>query len=244
MQVIKPVIGWLLIMGTIFYSGCKKNDSDPTNTGGEQPGKIRGFGDVPGEPEGPQFQLPKHVSLVGPIKGVDGLDDPTGNECLIDGQGESVMVTMTLEHDSTVGKPIEVEFPAGLVIVSAAESFQHGLLVERVTVTLPPKYPGPGGPGDKNPQCEVRLMLSCLNESKAPSENTETYKFGPVTSSSLVKDLIKRLSTKKIRYKEYMPDEEAWEEAEDVVQHALWSITDGKGLTKRDLEAIASLPNK
>lgn len=31
---------------------------------------------------------------------------------------------------------------------------------------------------------------------------------------------------------------------EDFIQEALWNITDGEGLTKKDLEFIAGIPNK
>jgi len=238
MQTIKTLLVFSLIIGIlVFQPGCKK-DKSPDDDIKEQPGHIPGMGNNKNAPEGALFQLPKGVSLVGAIKGYD-LYPTTQDACVMDGTGRHVMVKMTLQNDS-IGAPRTVEFPPGLVIVSTSEGFQSGLLVEKVVVELPPRQPGPGAP----PKCIVRLMLSCVNQSLNPSEDFATYKLGPVTSSPLIKDLIKKLSGKKLRYSQYA-DKDQWEDVEEIVQKAVYALTEhGEGIDDRLMEKINKLPNK
>lgn len=230
-------LGLSLAMIIATQPGCKKDDA-PAGEVNEKPGKIPGMGDQPGELQGEQFQLPRGVSLVGEIIGAEYGPDAPG-VCVFDGVGKDVMVKVELQRDS-IGGPMTVEFPPGLIITSAAEGFQHGLLVEKVLVTLPPRVPGPGAP----PKCTVTLLMACLNLSRNPSEATASYKFGPVTSSPLIKDLIKRLSGKKILFSQYPPNDPEWSLNTEAVQDAVWSLTEYQGLTSDDLRRIAELPNK
>jgi hypothetical protein len=225
----------LIALAILMQSGCSKNDA-AADTHNEKPGHIPGMGSQAGVPEGTPFKLPAGVSLVGEITGQD--DGPSAADCVYDGQGKYVKVKMTLQHDS-IGGPVTVEFPPGLVITSTSELFQGGLLIEKVVVTLPPKQPGAG-----SPQCRVTLLLSCLNHSKNPSESFVVYKFGPITSSPLIRDLISKLARKKIKFSEFPPHDDEWSLNEEYIQDALWSLTDGEGLTKDDLEHISDLPNK
>jgi hypothetical protein len=229
------LVVWTLV--AMLFFACKK-DKDNNQGGDEKPGHIPGMGDDTRAPEGALFKLPAGVSLVGEIKGRDGVSAPVPDACVNDGVGEAVIVSMTLQNDST-GAPQTVEFPPGLVIVTASEFFQGGLLVERVVVTIPPKPLGPG-----TSRCKVILRLLCLNKSKNPSEEFVAYNWGPVTNSPLLKDLIKRLSGKKMLMSQY-PNDPDWDDnVVDVVQHALWSLTDGNGLTDDDMKDINDLPNK
>lgn len=234
MRSIKAFILFVLIASTILMqSGCNKNDDAASIN--EKPGHIPGMGNAGGKPEGEQFKLPAGVSLVGEITGQE--DGPYATDCVFDGQGKFVLVKMVLKNDST--GPVTIEFPAGLVITSVSELFQNGLLVEKLVVTLPPKQQGAG-----SPQCNITLMLSCLNAGKNPSESFAVYNFGPVTSSPLLKDFINRLAGKKIRFSQFPSGDTDWAVNEEYIQDALWSLTNGEGLTKEDLEHIRNLPNK
>lgn len=226
----------LLLFSLItIHPGCSKNDK-PEEKINEQPGHIPGLGNENGDPTGELFKLPKGVSLVGQIKGAEYYRSTPGG-CAFDGNGGEVVVKITLQRDS-IGGPLTVEFPPGLIIVSASEGFQSGLLVESVLVTLPPRSPGSGAP-----QCTATLLLSCLNLFKKPSEDFAFYKFGPVTNSPLIKDLFKRLARKKIMYSEYT-NKEDWKEAAETVQDAIWGLTDDDGLSDNMLRYISELPNK
>ena len=236
MRTIKSLC-WLIMLAVVLgmQPGCKK-DKAQEEENNEKPGHIPGMGNEPGVPAGEQFKLPKGVSLAGELTGVEYWDS-SPNGCGYDGSGTEVLVRMTLQRDS-IGGPLTVEFPPGLIITSASEYFQGGLLVERVLVPLPPRQPGAGPP-----RCTVTLLLNCLNQSLNPSEDGNSYKFGPVTSSPLIKDLLKKLAGKKTLLSQY-PSRTAWEKTTKVVQDALWSLTEYKGLTSEDLRYIAELPDK
>jgi hypothetical protein len=229
------LVVWTLV--AMLFFACKK-DKDNNQGGDEKPGHIPGMGNDTRAPEGEPFVLPRRISLVGKIKGRDGISAPVGNLCKEDGVGKDVIISMTLQNDST-GAPLTVEFPPGLVITTASESFQKGLLVERVVVTVPPKPPGAG-----TSQCNVVLRMLCLNEDKNPSEEFVEYTWGPVTSSPLLKNFISRLSSKKILYSQYPNDPDWDDKVVKVVKRALWSITEDDGLTQDDIAKINALPNK
>jgi hypothetical protein len=230
------LLGVLLLSAVVSYSSCKKEDQGSSPNFDEKPGQIPGMGSDTRAPEGTLFTLPPGVSLVGSITGQD--DGPTDADCLYDGQGTNVKVKMVLQNDS-IGAPATIEFPPGLVITSAAEGFQNGLLIERLVVTLPPRQPGA-----ESPKCKVTLMLSCLNAKEKPSTDSVEYHFGPVTSSPLIKDFISKLSRKEILYSKFPESDPDWNLNQEFIQDALWNLTDGKGLTSTDLQHIQDLPNK
>jgi hypothetical protein len=228
----------LSVVAVCNYS-CNKSgdDKDSTAPGDEKPGQIPGMGNAGGVPQGEPFKLPAGISLKGDIVGNE--DGVSGQDCVFDGQGFNVVVKIKLHRD-TGSAPIEVVFPAGLVITTASEGFQHGLLIEKVVVTIPPVQPGSGGS-----DCQVTLMMLCLNAARKPSDASAIYKFATVTNSEQIKDFIKKLSGKKISFSAYpLGNNDDYFLNEEFIQDALWSITDGEGLTKKDLEFIQSLPNK
>lgn len=223
-----------LLISICFIAACKKEDA---KFEGEKAGQIPGLGNMSGNPEGTQFLLPSGVRLKGDVVGQE--DGPSSRDCIFDGQGFFVTVKITLQRDSSSTSPVDVVFPPGLIITSASEGFQHGLLVERVVVTIPPVQPGPGGN-----ECQVSLLLFCLNSGKSPSDATAKYKLGPISSSPLIKDFIKKLSGKKINYRDFETTDPTWFENQERLQEALWSITNGDGLTEQDKENIAALPDR
>lgn len=230
------VIGLVCLTLISFVpAGCQKSKSDADKTA-EQPGKIPGMGNEPGNLTGQAFQLPKGISLKGVIVGDE---DPGGNACKVDGSGENVMVQLTLQRDSTGSGPIIVKFPRGLTIVSQGEGYQNGILVEEISVPVPPMPPGSGGVS-----CKVNLLLQCLNKDKLVSDATASYKFGPITDSKPIKDFLSKLAGKKVTYSDYNQDGNLWRDCNAGIQDALWNITDGRGLTQEDLDFIRSLPSK
>lgn len=191
-----------------------------------------GLGDDPGEPEGSPFTLPPGVTVSGTVFGANDVTSDCGNGA--PGNGSGVYVQVCVPVRNSTGGPVEVVFPPGLIVVSAAEGFQNGLLVERVVVTVPATPPGPGGPpdGGTDPDAHVvPLFTYCLNESQNPNDTGTPYKLGPVTSDAALKDLLRLLEGKRIDT----------EDDVDVVQDAIYSITEGKGLTLDDRNAIDKL---
>jgi hypothetical protein len=230
----KRILLNVLMLAAIIVSCSKNKDDKPSETAGH----IPGMGETPGHPQGTEFSFPAGIHQIGDIVGNE--DDPGNADCVYDGQGRYVTVKIELKKDSGINMPTEVVFPPGLVIVSTEESFQHGILVDSVVVPIPPTPPGPGG----SKRCQVTLMMLCVNEHRAPSSRFIKYQLGPVTNSPLIKDLVQRVANKKINYSNYAGDDHAYEQTMDVVQHALWHITDGEGLTEDDIADLTALPNR
>ena len=226
----------LLLLAARGAAACGENA--PAARPGERPDAgvnvVRpGLGDDPGEPLGTPLVLPPGVTLAGPVRGADDLTSECESGTPPHGSGVYVQVCVPLQNSA--GAPVEVVFPPGLVIVSAAEGFQNGLLVERVVVTVPPTPPGPGGPpadgGVASGAHVVTLHTYCLNASRNPNELGTPYRLGSVTSDEALRELLGLLAGRSVDS----------EDDVDVVQDAIYSITEGRGLTERDRADLARL---
>ncbi|MFP2960526.1 hypothetical protein ACLEPN_22565 [Myxococcus sp. 1LA] len=198
-----------------------------------------GLGEDDGEPEGTPFTLPAGISFAGTLIGADEVTGECENASVeSQGTGNYVRVCVPLRNDT--GGPVEVEFPPGLIVVATSEGrAQNGLLIERTIITVPPTPRGPGGRDDAGTPDGgvdegafiVPIYMYCLNEARDPSNPFITYAVGPVTSDDALQELLRLLNGKVI------------DSAEDIsaVQDAIYSITEGRGLTTPDRDAIADL---
>ncbi|SEN72570.1 hypothetical protein SAMN05216436_120104 [bacterium A37T11] len=216
----------------------------------EQPGKIKGMGDIPGLPEGELLKLPSWLKIDGQITGCD--EGGQGDECQYDGTGgEWVSVKFKLKstypRDTTYTLPEGTTLvngnyiPNGLIIISQGDEWQHGYMVERFPITI---VANPGGTGGS---CTIKLLLYCLNKDKKGSDSNTTYVFGPVITSPLMKELMVLLKPKKIKFSDFdntEPTNFSYGDVTREIQEIIYHITNGKGLTQEDRNYIKSIPNK
>lgn len=199
-----------------------------------------GLGEDQSLPVGLPVQFPEGVELSGPIVGVD-----EGEACGEGprGSGYNVIACMTLCNRS--GRPQTVRLPRGMTLVSkSASRYQNGMLIEDIAVVVPPSTCGGGGiPLDKDrdaldregvpppgPGTRIRLALYCLNESMSPSEGGLPYALGPVTGDEALQELLELIAGRELD-----------EDAAEVVQTAIYSITENRGLSPADRSALAGL---
>lgn len=204
-----------------------------------------GLGEDPGAPEVTAFTLPEGVRLAGTIRGADevsGLCENTDAE----GHGSGVYVRICVPLENLTGGPVQIEFPAGLVVVSTSEGrAQNGLLIERTVLTLPPTVRGGAGcrrpeEGRRNRQDKaddpcahiVPLYLYCLNEERDPSNPYITYAIAGMTTDRALQETLRLLDGRKVSDIEHV----------SAVQNALYSITEGRGLTREDISLINRIP--
>jgi hypothetical protein len=210
-----------------------------------------GFGETDGKPQGLPFTLPRGLRLV---ERPNLPFDPDIKKLY--GHINTFYFDVNLVRDSTWHGE-NLVFPPGLVVVSTGEGrMQNGLLIERVILPVPPYKVN-----TSNDTLTYYLGVACINEKKAfPWENNTDediknypigkgmYKPEVITTNPTVLQFLSLLEgQEQLRLKaHHNPWEQfdegyvrpAWLTPYDVIQEKLWKLTDGKGLTQKDLEEL------
>ncbi|MCP3064574.1 hypothetical protein LXT21_37965 [Myxococcus sp. K38C18041901] len=241
---------WMVVAVGVGVGVLACSDDDEGGGGGGGDGgpitfdagvnRVRpGFGEDPGQPVGKTFVFPPGVELAGVPYGASDATKDCGNGVAPIGTGPAVLVCVPLRN--TTGGPVQLTFEPGLVVLNTAPSrIQNGMLIDREPITVPPTGMGPGGVdagSDGGSEEEVFLLplhMYCLNEARGPSEQGGTFELGPVSSDPDIQELLRLIENKRIEN----------EDDADVVQDALYSITEYNGLTDDDRKAIAALKNR
>jgi hypothetical protein len=230
---------WLVLAALVGIAACSdspegKDGEETPDAGGISGGTQPGFGKDRRPPRGTPLSLPAGVQVVSaPLTGAD--DDGNCSGTQLEPVGSGFMVRACLEMTNTSGGPVEVVFPPGLVIVSASETYQNGLLVERVVVTVPPTPPGPGGADagtSGTVTVKVPLHMYCINLDGAPSDSAARYTLGPVTDHPQMREVFELMEGKDIA---------GDGERVESLQKALYNITERSGLTDDDRETLRNL---
>ena len=221
-----------------------------------------GLGEDEGRPRVTPFELPAGVRIAGQAVGADmdgrcpdGKDRP--------GVARNVQICVPV---CTIGNlATNITFPPGLIITTTAETFQHGVLVTREVVAVPP-VPCNAGPASlpekrkrkltaeenggeestelfeipswdpaslpKHKVHWIKLSTFCLNEGRDPSAVEGTYEIAGVTADPDLLDLARFASGRNLSD----PDDN------QVVQTAVYSITEAKGLTWQDRKDLHEIP--
>jgi len=256
----KRNIGYALI--GLLLIGCAKDGEsdlpDPLAEGSDWDIVIPsskdqpGIGNTDGLPGGTPWELPEGIAVVArPDKPFDP------NPGLLYGNLNTFYADVNFVNDRNV--TITVEIPGGLICLFKHEGrTQNGLLTSSVRVQVPPTYPDGKTPSDTT---TVYLGLGCLNYSMAfPWEenqqwDTQDYPIGKdmyepgvvTTDPNIVKllDLLKGYP--KLRLTQHYNPQEMFDEDYKVpewrviytlIQAALWEITDGPGLTRKDYREL------
>lgn len=191
-----------------------------------------GFGASEQTPRGQAFVLPAGLELAGPIVGAD--DDGNCPRPSSEPVGTGLLVRVCVPVRNKTEGGVEVVFPAGLVIVSASEGFQNGLLVERELIVIPPYTRGPGTLRDEGRVIYIPLHLYCINEPRDPSIPGAVYTLGPVTRPGGLGDIQTLIQDKAIK------DDGL---AVEVVQEALYDLIADGHVNEYSREALLNLPD-
>lgn len=176
-----------------------------------------GMGDSTAAPAGTAYLLPAGITLAGDLEGRSERCDQREPRY---GNGTTVWLCLGLTNPGA--SPVAVELPPGIIVVSRDVGDQNGILLQRTVILVPP--------GGTN---WFQLDAYCLNHWRAVPLWDARYQLGPVTDEPDVLELVRLLESKQL------PADGSLE-----VQMALWSITDGDGLTLTDLAAIGHLPER
>lgn len=198
---------------------------------------VPGFGRDERPPSGAPLQLPAGVEIAGPLRGAD--DDGNCPRPYTNTVGSGLWVRACLPLRNLTGAPVTITFPPGLTIVSASETFQNGLLVERAVVTVPPReVGGPGRLRDKEEEDDivyVPLHMYCINSAKDPSDPSASFTLGPVVAHAGMSQIYQLLEGRNIADDRY-PVEAVQEAIYDIIRDGAVSEFTEESLQKHVVE--------
>lgn len=240
----------------VLWIGCGKDGDDLEGNDWDivivSSKNSPGIGNTGGTPDGTDWTLPDGVELV------SRPEKPFNPDLgMLFGSLNTFYADMHFVNHGQA--TVTIEIPAGLIFLFKHEGrTQNGLLTATVHVTVPPT---PTTGLLQSDVTTVYLGLGCLNESMAfPwEENQEQdirdypigkdmYAPGVVTSDPNIRKLLDVLKAyPKLRLtKHYNPQEmfdedyqtPPWRVIYTLIQAALWEITDGPGLTRKDYREL------
>ena len=145
-------------------------------------------------------------------------------------------VDLLLKLRNIRSTPVTVTFPAATILISKAGNCQNGVLIKKVTVTVP-----------ANSSYNICLSFYCGNLHKSSAHRNDIYVLGVVSNAQPLLDLCERVKNKKINIEEFLrtsrSDYNIYSGQVDRLQSIVWHVTDGEGLTQYDIEYINSLLN-
>lgn len=122
-------------------------------------------------------------------------------------------------HSTGEGDASDV-LPAGLFLSSTKSKVQHMLLVQDHPITVPPTQ-----------DTTITIGTYCCNESRAVPNDTDRYTIGPITDNADLQTIVGITKHKLLDVSNV-----------NVVQNAVWSVTDGSGLTQSMIDSLNALP--
>ncbi|AFE03870.1 putative lipoprotein [Corallococcus coralloides DSM 2259] len=196
--------------------GGTKTDGGTSTTKSAGPG----LGNSKAAPEGTTFALPAGLTMDNPITSYTA-HDPIECDNIFpeDAKGSGDEVTLCLIFRNTTGAPITLTLPPGLLFVSTNDDVQNGLLVQTVTIEVPP--------GER---FFVPLFLYCANQDRSTTGPDDKYVLGPTVQYKEFQELYSLLASKKLGF-----------EDTGVIQVAVDHLANGEGLSSSDRAALQAL---
>lgn len=241
----------LAVLTSAFLIGCGGgdggSDSNPPPLVQDAPGHIQGLGTAGGKVQGQPFSFPAGITstanwdgmAVVPTSGFTASQTSTPL-LLVDGApvdrivGNGFAVTIRVPLTNTTDKPIDVRFPAGLVVISDDGSRQNGVLLSDVVVTVRP-----------HSTLIVGLTSYCGNFGIPGSDSKAKYGHLVVSSSATLNSLTSLLVNKKINSEMFSSNDRDYFPRSERLQTIVHKLTDqGLPLDAADRAWIDTLPNK
>lgn len=193
-------------------SAAPDEEIEPDQQGARPPRQARvGLGPSTARPRGRPMLFPLGVRIRGPLRG-----GATQGERVGSGRG---YVDVGF-HLSARERTLQVRLPAGLTMVSKSTQVQNGLLVQDVNVEVP-----------ADSVRQLILEMYCANQARKPADENTEFVLGPVVDDDpALRELFDLLKGRTI------PGDKA-----ELVQKAVWEITDGDGLSAESRAALSTL---
>ena len=145
-------------------------------------------------------------------------------------------VDLLLPLRNTRSTPVTITFPAATILASKAGDCQNGVLIKKVTVTIP-----------ANSIYRLCLSFYCGNAHKSAAGGYDIYILGVVSNAGPLLELCELVKNKKINLEEFSrtsyDDYATYQSQTSSLQSIVWSVTDYDGIDEDDIAYIKSLPN-
>lgn len=251
----KSVIYFLAFLLVMPFFSCEKDS-------GEEPGSIAGMGEASGDIAVTSFDLPEGLSFDGDISGVD-LNGDDGVVASVEDKnllkswnfgnlfpdygsgGQWIKLKLTISNNHDI--PRTLFFPKGLVFKVNKPEYQHGILLQWTWFVI-----------KAHSSRTIYLNLFCINKGRHGSSSDVQYTMAGIAQSSVMWNLLNRIGWRKINCEHYFNQSEdlkstgglkstedlvaQYEEISELLQDAVWSITNGDGLTAQQIQDIEALP--
>ncbi|MHA7109694.1 hypothetical protein ACRTDU_06185 [Sunxiuqinia elliptica] len=255
----------LLMALCMVFTSCSKDDDEQPEQENYAPGEIPGLGDASGELTGAPFNLPQGIELLDEIEGFDftsGYWNFTGGSASLNVQTKKAPLKNTFVQKSVRTKSHEtyhyfgsgcnlvdllipmtnnnsvattVNFPAGTILKSRTGDTQNGVLIKKVSITIPAKT-----------DYYLYLSFYCGNANRDAAGTGDVYDLGVVSNAHPIIVLCNKVKNKKINIEDFSPELSnymIYTTQAIRLQDIIWSITDGEGMSEEDISYINSLPN-
>lgn len=234
----------------VTFTACEKEKV-------EEPGDIPGMGYASGELQVQEaYSFPEGIELVGSLNGVgeessvamegdfnlksaiSGVETQTYS-CY--GSGRWVKVEVTLKNTSDMNRTVFL--PRGLLFKVNKDGYQHAMLLQWTWVCIKPMA-----------ERTFILNLYCINKYMSGSSPDAEFSIIGITNSDLMWSLLRMIGWRKINLEHYSQvstiaalkssneDLATYEEIVENLQDAVWSLTNGTGLSDEQVNFIKSIP--
>ncbi len=152
--------------------------------------------------------------------------------------GKWVKVKVTMRNTSD--KRRTVYFPRGLVFKVNKQDYQHAMLLQWTWICIQPQA-----------EREFVLYLYCINKGKHGSDPQANFSILGITNSNTMWRLLRMIGWRKVNLEHYeqvgsvaqlKADGLDYNTITENLQEAVWSMTNGDGLTETDIQFIESIP--
>ncbi len=146
-----------------------------------------GLGPSKAAPVGKPFALPLGLELRQPIKYYDSSRPQNcGNKDRSKAYGtDGNLIALCLVFSNKTKAPISVTFPPGFIFVSRRLETQNGILVQSVTITVPPTQ-----------AFYAPILLYCANGNRHGNGSGDLHDLGPVVDAPEFQALFRKLQAK------------------------------------------------
>jgi len=244
----RKLISIIAVAMLVAFTACEKEQVEVFV---DQPNEIPGMGNADGELQADTYSLPEGIEFVGSIGGVT--HDQTGSiamegdlkssqtyTCYGSG-GRWVKVAVTLKNTSNMNRTVFL--PRGLLFKVNKEGYQHAMLLQWTWVCIKPMA-----------ERTFVLNLYCINKGLSGSDPHAEFSIIGITNSDLMWSLLRMIGWRKINLEHYTQvgtnaalkssneDLATYEEIVENLQDAVWSLTNGTGLSDEQVSFIKSIP--